>query len=268
MHNQAPPGLDTSIFEAVIEHGDAKTRCKLAAALAHLTAEPHTHDCDRAQVVPCLLKLAIDPDPAVRRALASGLSASTKVHADIVFTILADDDEIALPFLATTASLDHWMRVAVAKVGDTARQMTLALRGDIDAETAMILITRGDVEACLALFENHAFRFTPTHYRAIYDRHVGCGDVIERLLGCEDLPLEIRVMQAKRASNRIHQLMAERGWLAANDAAEVVADAEETAVLHILMTAEPRELSPLSGFSRPRICSRPRSLYVPPARVR
>lgn len=245
---QTPPGLDTSIFEAVIASGDVASRRKLAQALAYLTADPQTHQSDRDTVVPCILTLAVDPVAAVRQALALGLARSAKVHADIVFTILADEDEIALPFLAATPSLDPWMMAAIAKVGDAARQTQLARRGDVDSETAMELITRGEPEPCLALFDNPTFSFNPGHFRAIYERHGRRIEIVERLLACEDLPLDIRVLQAKRASNRIHQLMAERGWMAANDAAEVVADAEETAVLRILVNAERRELSPVIRF--------------------
>jgi uncharacterized protein (DUF2336 family) len=46
----------------------------------------------------------------------------------------------------------------------------------------------------------------------------------------------------------MHQLMAERGWVPANDAAELVADAEETAVLRILVEADPAELVRVVGF--------------------
>ena len=73
-------------------------------------------------------------------------------------------------------------------------------------------------------------------------------EMAERLMACPDLPLDIRIMQAKRASNRMHQLMAERGWIAANDAAELVADAEETAVLRILVEASETELANVVAF--------------------
>ena len=46
----------------------------------------------------------------------------------------------------------------------------------------------------------------------------------------------------------MHQLMAERGWIAANDAAELVADAEETAVLRVLIEANEAELARVLPF--------------------
>src|SRR5439155_1642066 len=84
--------------------------------------------------------------------------------------------------------------------------------------------------------------------QSLYARFGHAPQVVERLLGCDELPLEIRILQARRASNRIHQLMAERTWVPANDAAEMVADAEETAVLSILTAAEPDELQKTIRF--------------------
>ena len=70
----------------------------------------------------------------------------------------------------------------------------------------------------------------------------------ELLISRTDLPLDLRIMQAKRASNRMHQLMAEKGWIAANDAAELVADAEDTAILRILVEASTQELAQAIPF--------------------
>ena len=49
------------------------------------------------------------------------------------------------------------------------------------------------------------------------------------------------VTQAKRAAVRMRQMMAERGWMPANDANDLVADAEEGAVLQVLKQADQGE---------------------------
>jgi hypothetical protein len=46
----------------------------------------------------------------------------------------------------------------------------------------------------------------------------------------------------------MRQLMAERGWVPANDASELVADAEEVAILRILIEAEPMERARATAF--------------------
>jgi uncharacterized protein (DUF2336 family) len=99
--------------------------------LAAFVADPATPEVERRAVVPAVLKLTGFPDTELRRELAARLSQATALHADIVFSLAAADDEIALPFLAATPALDAWRMLAILQVGDTARQVTLANRRDI-----------------------------------------------------------------------------------------------------------------------------------------
>jgi uncharacterized protein (DUF2336 family) len=220
----------------------------LAGQLAGFLRSEETPEGEKNQVVPIVLKLAVDPVVAVRRVLADALAEARNLHADVVFSIISDDDEIALPFLAITPSLNHWHMLAVLRVGDAARQRGVALRADLSAEARAFILKSAPVEVALALFDNPAIKFNTDEYHALYGRFGQHGEVVERLLACSDLPLDIRILQAKRASNRMHQLMAERGWVAANDAAELVADAEETAILRILVEASEAEISGVVPF--------------------
>jgi uncharacterized protein (DUF2336 family) len=241
-------GLDTSIFLEVIENGSARARLTLASQLARFLADPQTSEDEREQVVPVVLKLAVDPAADVRRCLAEGLCQIVNLHADILFSVVSDDDDIALPFLAITPALNHWHMLAVLRVGDEARQSVIAERPDLSPEALAFIVQSAAIEACLRLFDNPAVRLSDLDYHALYDRLGHAPEMAERLMACPDLPLDIRIMQAKRASNRMHQLMAERGWIPANDAAELVADAEETAVLRILVEASETELANVVGF--------------------
>ena len=241
-------GLDTSIFLHVIDNGDAAQRIQLAQQLAQFLCKADVPAGEREQVVPVVLKLAVDPVAQVRQALADGLVDLENLHADLLFSIISDDDEIALPFLSATPALSHWHMLAVLKVGDEARQATIALRPDISEEAVDHIVQALPLKVALLLFENEAVRFSNEDFHTLYQRFGHAPDMIECLLACSDLPLDIRIMQAKRASNRMHQLMAERGWLPANDAAELVADAEETAVIRILAQAADDELASIVAF--------------------
>src|SRR5689334_7228510 len=96
------PGLDVSIFDTIIETGDVQARIRLALQLAGLIGNPGAPEGERSCVVPTVLKLAIDPAKDVRRGLADQLVGIADLHGDILFSIIADDDDIALPFLAAT----------------------------------------------------------------------------------------------------------------------------------------------------------------------
>jgi len=248
LNDEPIPGLDTAILEDVIENGTAEQRLTLASQLGSFLANGETTFAERNQVVPVALKLAADPAANVRRRLASGLAVVADLNADILFSIISDEDDIALPFLAATPALNHWHMLAVLRVGDETRHATIARRPDLSPEALAHIVKSSSLEACLALFDNPAVRLGDREYRALYSRFGQTHEMVERLLSRSDLPLDIRITQAKRASHRMHQLMAERGWVPANDAAELVADAEETAILRILVEASEAELIRVVGF--------------------
>jgi uncharacterized protein (DUF2336 family) len=246
------PGLDVNIFDTIIEAGDAQARIQLAVELARLISDTQAPENERNCVLPCVLKLATDPVKEVRRALADGLILAEDLHGDILFSIIADDDDIALPFLATTPALDPWKMRSIARVGDALRQVALARRPDLTDDVMQEIATVADLSACLALFDNGDCALSERNCRILYARFGRVQEVIDRLLALDTLPLDIRILQAKRASNQVHQLMAERGWVPANDAADMVADAEERAMLQILESANDKELASLISFMTSR----------------
>ena len=241
-------GLDVSVLAAVLENGDAKARMTLAKQLALLLADAETPPLEREQVTPIVLKLTVDPTQIVRSALATDLLHQKNLHADIVFSIIADDDEIALSFLAQTPSLNEWHMMAVLKVGDEPRQTTVAKREDLTTEAANFIIKSAPLATAIALFENPVVQLEATDYQTLFVRFGQAEHMIELLLARKDLPLEIRITQAKRAASRMRQMMAERGWVAANDATELVSDAEETAVMRILIDADAPERARATAF--------------------
>jgi uncharacterized protein (DUF2336 family) len=246
------PGLDVSIFDTIIETGDAQARMQLAVELVRLIGDPQAPESERNCVVPTVLKLATDPVKDVRHALADGLVGVADLHGDILFSIVADEDDIALPFLAATPALDPWKMRSIARVGDAARQVTLARRPDLNDDVIKEIATQADLTACLALFDNEDCPIGERNCRILYARFGRVQEIIDRLLALDALPLDIRILQAKRASNQVHQLMAERGWVPANDAADMVAEAEERAILQILDSANEKELPPLIRFMTSR----------------
>jgi len=240
--------LDTTVFDAVIAGGDAGARRQLAGQLAQLMLDADAPAAEKKAIVPALLKLAADPVADIRRALATQLVRARDLHADLVFAIIADSDDIALPFLAEAAALGHWRMLAIAQVGDEARQMVLAQRGDLSREVVAHIAGHGSECVCTLLLDNAAAHLAADDCRRLYVRFRDRPEIVERLLDRSDLPLEVRILQAKRAANRVHTLMAERGWIPANDAEAIVVDAEETTLLKILESAQVSELDRLIPF--------------------
>ena len=248
MRLESSTGLDVTVLEAVLECGKPEARVALARQLAMFLADPDTPRAELDQVVPVVLKITTDSDKNVRRVLANELVTIAKLNQDIIFSILADENDIAIPFLLKTPALNAWHMLAVLRVGDDARQSAIARRPDLTAEAQAHIIKSGTQAAAAAVLDNSKIKFTSDDLHKIYARFGQVGDVVERLLARPDLPIDLRITQAKRAAVRMRQMMAERGWLPANDAADIVADAEEGAVLKLLSEAQGPERAHAFSF--------------------
>jgi uncharacterized protein (DUF2336 family) len=241
MRLETETGLDVSVLEAVLDCGQSEARQALARQLSSLIADPDTSTLERDQVIPVLLKLSTDMDRKVRQVLADELSTIDNLHQDLIFSIIADEDEIALPFLAMTPALNPWHMQAILRIGDEGRQKTVSARADISPDAVSFIVRAGSAIAVSALLRNKKAQLKPQDLHQIFARLGQSGDVVELLLLRDNLPLDIRITQAKRSAVRMRQLMAERGWMPANDANDLVADAEEGAVLQVLNQASDAE---------------------------
>lgn len=248
MSENTSVGLDVSILSAVLEGSDIEARITLAKQLALLLGDEDTPEVERDQVTPIVLKLTVDPSRDVRQILAGELADTSQLHADIVFSIIADEDDISMPFLAQTPALNEWHMMAVLRVGDEPRQATVAARSDITPEAANYILKSSPVATAIALFDNDSVELEADDYKILYNRFGQSAEIVERLLARTDLPLEIRITQAKRTASRMRQLMAEKGWVPANDASELVVDAEENAIIRILIDAVPEERVRATSF--------------------
>lgn len=248
VRGKAAAGLDTAIFDAVIEEGDAVACRRLAVELAAFLADASAPAVERKAVVPAILKLAGMPDVALRRELADRLGRCPALHADIVFTLAAAADEIALPFLATSPALDSWRMLAILQVGDEARQREIASRDDLHPEVVTAIAGQGALQAVAALLDNQTCRIRPSDYRRIYERFGEISAILERLLERADVPSELRILHARQAASRVQSMLAERGWMAVEDARTFLAEAEESAILRILEASDTRHLERLIAF--------------------
>jgi uncharacterized protein (DUF2336 family) len=241
--NSAESSLDVTVFDAVILAGTIADRCQLAVELGRMTCDPNSAQADRTVVVPHLLKLAMDDYSEVRECLARALADAENLDADVVFTIVASEDEIALPFLAVTPALDGWRMAAIVRVGDVARQLEIARRPDITANAIDEILAKGEVEAACAVLNNKLAPLSADHFRTIYEEHGNEPAILERLLRHPDLPVDVRILQARQASRHIQRLVSERGWLPPVAVDEVVASATEGTIIDLLAGTDTDDLA-------------------------
>ncbi|HEY7765100.1 MAG TPA: DUF2336 domain-containing protein [Aestuariivirgaceae bacterium] len=234
-------------FDEALMCGGADARAELARQLATFISERAESSPQRQDAVANLIKLASDPIFEVRRSTAEFLSVVTPLEPELMFTIVADEDEIALPFVTKSPAFDLPRMLAVLKLGDMVRQVHLAARHDLFCQCADYIVQRTDWPACAALLDNPEFEPCEADYRALYRRFQDRPQIMERLLARDDLPLDIRILQAKHASRRIQDYLHAAAFSTA-DPSELLADAEESATLHVLVQASEAELDKAISF--------------------
>ncbi len=241
-------GLDIQVFMDVIACGDAARRTSLALQIARFLADPATPPGEREQVMPVARRLAADADATVRQAFAEALAGLAMLDADLLFAIVADEDDIALPFLAATPALDSLRMLAVLRAGGEARQAVIATRHDVSQEAVDVITAELSLPVNALLLENASVVLRPEQFSTLYRRFAGEKEMLELLLDRPDLPPIIRIVQARRAATGIRTLLTERGWLPTIEGAQLVVEAEEGATLDILANAMPHDLPEAVAF--------------------
>jgi len=252
---KAPSSLDVSVFNAVIEWGDAGARLALARQLAAFMVARETPPEDREAVTAPVLRLLMDKEKEIRATLAEGLRAAKDLHPDIVFSIVADDDDIALPFLALSPALAGARQMAIFEAGDMARRKALAGRCDLEGKTVSAMALKGEMPVVEILLDNAAVTPSDDDLKRIYVRFRDESRVMKRLMSRADLPLEIRIAHVRATSEKMRQRMRAGTWIAPGDMRGLVVKAEESALMHILAQAKTSEelMSALAFMSRKEI---------------
>ncbi len=234
---QRSPSLDVSVFAEVIENGMITDRLALGRQLAEFITDPNVAEVDREAALPYLLRLLDDPVKAVRSGIVDFLTPHEGLHPDIVFTIAADEEDIALPFLESSPSVGGRRQLAIFRAGDRARRLVIAGRPDLDPAVADFIAMEGDKAVVMALLDNPAVAGCDRNCKRIYVRFRDDEDVIHRLLEMDDLPLEIRVAHVAHVSGRMRKRLKSEGLLPALHSVDFVNEAEEKALVDVFARA-------------------------------
>lgn len=241
------PGLDVQVLMDAATSSDPGLRMTLALQLAAFLGDVSAPAADRQLVVPVALALLADTDRDVRETLALGLSGHQEIDQDLIFAIVADDDDIALPFLSFSPAVNHWHMLAVLRVGDEARQACVALRPDIAPEAVSYIIDSLPLKIVELLLGNEGALFSEADYLRLFARFGEEKSVTDWLIAQDGLPIDLRLALVRRPAQNLRRWAVGCGFIPANDAVEAVADSEENAVLAILSVASAQQLA--SGVS-------------------
>ena len=226
--------LDIGFLLDVAKDPEIYTRSKLTTQLTEFIADPETTESDIKAITPVLLVLADDKSGIVRRTLLGGIRELPDAPVDVVFALVADEDDIATEILRSSPALRDHELVAVIRICDDVRRMAIARREQLMPQVSRALIELGSLEVSETLLKNKGARIDAAGYEAIMRRH-GVSEALEALLlKRRDLPPLLAIGLVDTVSDRLQLLAAGKKWLRADKAAEVIRDAKEDGVIKII----------------------------------
>ena len=238
-------GLDTAVFEQVIDQGPIEDRLELARQLCALVNDEACSTAERRAVMPCLARLACDRDRDVREILAVDLAANPYLSADAVFAIVADDDELALPFARTNPSFTCAVQCAVLQVGDVSRCNAIAGRADLSPNAVRKIVNDGLAETVIVLVKNDSVRLGAGYCRKLYNRFHDNPQVCAALIEAPYLPAEIALVHNQRTADELRRTAKLQGWVANFRSDDYISDNEELNALRIIAGVPGDGLQPI-----------------------
>ncbi len=226
--------LDTTIFEQVIDHGPIEDRLALARQLCALVNDPETSAADRNAVMPALMRLACDRDLGVREILHNDLAQTDGLSSDLVFALVADEDDLAVKFTEANPSFTCNIQCAILTVGDPQRCTAIARREDVSAAAVRKIVNDGLDSAVIALLNNKAVRLGAGYCRKIYNRFHDQPKVCTALMDAPYLPAEIALVHNQRKADELRRSARLQGWVADFRSDDYISDNEENTALRIL----------------------------------
>lgn len=235
------PPLDISVFELALKNGGVDVCLRLAEQLVGFVADERTPEEERALVRPILLKLANHKAREVRERVAGLAARHGLVEPELVFSIMADEDDIAVRFIEEARRLPGLLQLAVLRAGDEARRRAVCKRPDVAPDVVREVVERGERPLILALLANENAILPASLARQLYVRWREDEQVIAALLKRTDLPLEVRIAHVEISAGRLREVMAQADWASAARAVEAATGMEEQALVDILADAADEE---------------------------
>ncbi len=234
--------LDVSIFENVMRSDNVADRLALTRQLCDLLNDPHSSVDECLQVMPIVTKLACDVDIQIRNIIANRLLKTDGLSANLIFAIIADEDDIAIPFARLNPSLDDSVMKTILAVGDLKRCKAVAARSNVGPGAVRKIITDGSEEIVLELLRNEKIRLGAGYCRKLYNRFHGSPEVCAILMDLPHLPCEIALVHNQRTALEMRKSAQYQGWVADFRSDDYISDEEEVNALRILKKVDDKKL--------------------------
>lgn len=234
--------LDVSVFENVMRSGNVADRLALTRQLCDLLNDPHSSVDECLQVMPIVAKLACDVDRHIRNIIANRLVKTDGLSADLIFAIVADEDDIAIPFIELNPSLDDSILKTILAIGDLKRCRAVAACSNVGPSAVRKIIKDGSEEIVVELLRNEKVRLGAGYCRKLYNRFHSSPKVCAILMDLPHLPCEIALVHNQRAAQEMRKTAQYQGWVADFRSDDYISDKEEVNALRILKNVDDKKL--------------------------
>ena len=229
-------GLDTGYLLEVARDPEIYTRTKLTTQLTEFIEDANEEDVRT--ITPVLLVLADDKSGIVRRTLLSGIRDLPNAPTDVVFALVADEDDIATEVLKKSPALRDHELVAIARICDDVRRLAIAGRNTLMPKVCRALVDFGSLEITCAVLKNPDARIDAACYEAIMRRHSAFEGLESLLIKRCDLPPLVAIGLVDTVSDRLQSLASSKRWLHPEKASQVIRDAKEDGVVKIIARSD------------------------------
>ena len=216
-----------------VQTAPAGERAEATSALARAYLYSPLDPADLLSAEAAMTVLLDDPSPMVREALACVLGASPHAPHAVIHALAHDQGDIAAMVLTTSPVLTEVELIDAVGGGDWRAQCAVACRIHVPVTLAGAIAEVGGADACLALVQNPGAVLTAGALIRIAERHGDDAELRSELLARPDLPAEARHAAVAALSGSLSAFVTGCGWLPADRAARVVAEAREKATIAI-----------------------------------
>src|SRR5262245_39604362 len=170
-----------------VRQAPAGERAEATSALARAYLYSDLSPDDRAAAEGAMIMLLDDASPLVRRALADTLAYSGDAPPAVIHALANDQSEIAASVLEHSTLFIDADLVEIVATGNSAVQIAIARRFELQRSVAAAVAEVGSEESCLTLLENPDADIALFSIDRIVDRFGGLAAIREAILARPDV---------------------------------------------------------------------------------
>jgi uncharacterized protein (DUF2336 family) len=228
-----------------IRTAPASERAEATSALARAYLYSDLSPDDLAAAEGAMIMLLDDVSPLVRHALAQALAASEKAPPAVIYSLAADQPDIAEAVLSRSPLLLDADLVDAAARGPADLQVAIARRPAVPRAVSAAIAEIGCAEACLVLLENHQAEIVQFSLDRMVTRLGHVAAIRNAMLDRPDLPAPTRQALVAKLSSTLADFVAARVWLPEERARRIAKEACEKATVSLAALSSDNEVRPL-----------------------